>query len=498
MAGPRVMRSRSEGRSGRLRGAARRPRREGFAARARRVRCPLVDLEAAEQAQAVRVGAGDILLVRTGRARRPPEVEPWTLSGAKAGLHPTTTASEPSAARRARPRTATATPPRAPPKGWRSPFRRDQRRWASTSSTTCSSRTSSGGARKRGAGSSCSSLVPCASWDGIANQSDRHLRTQPRQAGHREASRERVIAGRTGRRPSEAPASLMARRGASPPRARAARPPRPARAARPAGRTRAEGRRGSPEARGGTSTPARRCPSGSAPPAGAQEGQRLRRGLGVQVARPQRRPPPPDGQEGEVEPAPARGRPWRRRARCRPRSTRRATAHDVARAPARPPPGPAARRGRRAPPAPGAARSPPRRPPRPPRSPRRPPGDEPAGPAGATIRRREAPQRRAVEVVEVQVRDQAASTRSGTAAGATVRRRWPTRPLSTGSVTRRTPSRSITTVECPSQVRRSGRAVTRGPAARPCSIARHPARMAWTASALRDRPVGPRKGRPGA
>jgi len=50
-----------------------------------------VDLEAAEQAQAVRVGAGDILLVRTGHARRLAEVEAWDTRSAKAGLHPTTT-----------------------------------------------------------------------------------------------------------------------------------------------------------------------------------------------------------------------------------------------------------------------------------------------------------------------------------------------------------------------------------------------------------------------
>jgi kynurenine formamidase len=49
-----------------------------------------VDLEAAEQAQAVRIGAGDILLVRTGHARRLAEVGPWDVRGAKAGLHPTT------------------------------------------------------------------------------------------------------------------------------------------------------------------------------------------------------------------------------------------------------------------------------------------------------------------------------------------------------------------------------------------------------------------------
>jgi len=48
------------------------------------------DLEAAERAQGVRVGAGDILLVRTGHARCLDEVEPWDTASLKAGLHPTT------------------------------------------------------------------------------------------------------------------------------------------------------------------------------------------------------------------------------------------------------------------------------------------------------------------------------------------------------------------------------------------------------------------------
>jgi kynurenine formamidase len=48
------------------------------------------DLEAAERAQGVRVGIGDILLVRTGHARRLAELPPWDTSMAKAGLHPTT------------------------------------------------------------------------------------------------------------------------------------------------------------------------------------------------------------------------------------------------------------------------------------------------------------------------------------------------------------------------------------------------------------------------
>ncbi len=48
------------------------------------------DLEAAERGQAVTVGTGDILLVRTGHTRRQAEVEPWDTTKAKAGLHPTT------------------------------------------------------------------------------------------------------------------------------------------------------------------------------------------------------------------------------------------------------------------------------------------------------------------------------------------------------------------------------------------------------------------------
>jgi kynurenine formamidase len=47
------------------------------------------DLEAAERSQAVEVGAGDILLVRTGHTRRLAEVGPWDTPEEKAGLHPT-------------------------------------------------------------------------------------------------------------------------------------------------------------------------------------------------------------------------------------------------------------------------------------------------------------------------------------------------------------------------------------------------------------------------
>ncbi len=47
------------------------------------------DLEAAERTQAVEVGPGDILLVRTGHTRRLAELGPWDTQRAKAGLHPT-------------------------------------------------------------------------------------------------------------------------------------------------------------------------------------------------------------------------------------------------------------------------------------------------------------------------------------------------------------------------------------------------------------------------
>jgi hypothetical protein len=50
----------------------------------------LEDLEEAELTQGVTVRAGDVLLVRTGQARRLAEVEPWDTGRAKAGLHPTT------------------------------------------------------------------------------------------------------------------------------------------------------------------------------------------------------------------------------------------------------------------------------------------------------------------------------------------------------------------------------------------------------------------------
>jgi kynurenine formamidase len=47
------------------------------------------DLEAAEREQDVEIKEGDILLVRTGHARRLAELGPWDTSLRKAGLHPT-------------------------------------------------------------------------------------------------------------------------------------------------------------------------------------------------------------------------------------------------------------------------------------------------------------------------------------------------------------------------------------------------------------------------
>jgi kynurenine formamidase len=47
------------------------------------------ELGEAESAQGVAVSEGDILLVRTGHARRLDELGPWDTASAKAGLHPT-------------------------------------------------------------------------------------------------------------------------------------------------------------------------------------------------------------------------------------------------------------------------------------------------------------------------------------------------------------------------------------------------------------------------
>jgi kynurenine formamidase len=47
------------------------------------------DLEAAEREQGVAIDEGDVVLVRTGHARRLSELGPWDTAHSKAGLHPT-------------------------------------------------------------------------------------------------------------------------------------------------------------------------------------------------------------------------------------------------------------------------------------------------------------------------------------------------------------------------------------------------------------------------
>ncbi|HEY3096110.1 MAG TPA: cyclase family protein [Acidimicrobiia bacterium] len=47
------------------------------------------DLTAAERAQHVRIGAGDLLFVRVGHSRRRSELGPWNAAEARSGLHPT-------------------------------------------------------------------------------------------------------------------------------------------------------------------------------------------------------------------------------------------------------------------------------------------------------------------------------------------------------------------------------------------------------------------------
>jgi kynurenine formamidase len=48
------------------------------------------DLTRAEEAQQVRVGQGDLLLVRVGHRRRQTELGAWDSAASRAGLHPTT------------------------------------------------------------------------------------------------------------------------------------------------------------------------------------------------------------------------------------------------------------------------------------------------------------------------------------------------------------------------------------------------------------------------
>ena len=106
------------------------------------------ELEAAERAQGVTVGDGDILLVRTGHARRLTELGSWDTAAARAGCTRRPCRSWPSGASPCWAPTATATRRRARPKASPSPstcWRSTP--WASVSWTTCSWTTSGGRVR---------------------------------------------------------------------------------------------------------------------------------------------------------------------------------------------------------------------------------------------------------------------------------------------------------------------------------------------------------------
>jgi kynurenine formamidase len=135
------------------------------------------DLEAAEREQGADVGEGDILLVRTGHARRLDEQGTWDTTTAKAGLHPT---AMPFVAERGVVALGSDGNSRAAPRAWPSRSTSSpSTRWASTSSTTCSSRISAGPASAPGAGSSCSSPRRCASPAGPARPSIRSPSSDP-------------------------------------------------------------------------------------------------------------------------------------------------------------------------------------------------------------------------------------------------------------------------------------------------------------------------------
>ncbi|MFJ9150306.1 cation:proton antiporter [Streptomyces sp. NPDC102270] len=114
------------------------------------------DLAAAEARQEVRVGRGDIVLVRVGHSRRREELGPWDVSDARAGLHPT--GMEFLAEREAAVLGSDGNSDTAPVRwrGSRSPCTYSpSTRCDCICSTTCSSRTSHRSARGRAAGRSC-------------------------------------------------------------------------------------------------------------------------------------------------------------------------------------------------------------------------------------------------------------------------------------------------------------------------------------------------------
>ena len=74
------------------------------------------DLAAAEAAEQVRLGPGDLAFVRVGHRRRRQELGPWDVAQARAGLHPLRWSSWPTVRWRCWAATATTTPRRAPPR----------------------------------------------------------------------------------------------------------------------------------------------------------------------------------------------------------------------------------------------------------------------------------------------------------------------------------------------------------------------------------------------
>ena len=155
----------AEGRSRRPRGAARRAPRRGVRWLEPGEHVFPADLEAAEQAQAVRVGAGDILLVRTGHARRLAEVEPWDAAARRRGCTPR----RPLPGRAPRRRARLGRQQRHRPEHHRRGGLPHSRPGAQRDGHPPLRLPAVRGPRRamrarRGAGSSCSSPPPCASW----------------------------------------------------------------------------------------------------------------------------------------------------------------------------------------------------------------------------------------------------------------------------------------------------------------------------------------------
>ena len=132
------------------------------------------DLEAAEQAQGVSVGAGDILFVRTGYAQRMAELGETNGNGSVAGLHPTAMTFVADRRWQRSVPTGIATPHPARRKAWRSRSTfSPSTRWGCTLWTTWPSRNCERHAPRRNDGTSSSLPHPCGSAEGQARRSTR-------------------------------------------------------------------------------------------------------------------------------------------------------------------------------------------------------------------------------------------------------------------------------------------------------------------------------------